>query len=45
MENKECQVICEGKEIATLNCSKDGFSIKFTNEGKEMCKDHCKDCC
>jgi hypothetical protein len=39
MKGKECKVVCDGKEVATLTCSEDGFSLKCTEEGKKMCKD------
>ncbi len=45
MECKECKIVCEGKEIATIDCGEDGFNIKFTEEGKAMCKDMHKGCC
>lgn len=32
MECKECKIVCDGKEIATINCSEDGFNIKCTEE-------------
>jgi len=44
MKCKECKVVCDGKEVATINCSRDGFSIKCTEEGKSMCKE-LKGCC
>jgi hypothetical protein len=45
MENKECKITCDGKEVATINCGDDGFNVKCTEEGKEMFKDCCKECC
>lgn len=39
MKGKECKVVCEGKEVATLTCTEDGFALKCTAEGKKMCKD------
>ncbi len=42
---KECKIICEGKEVGIVKCNDDGFSVKCTEEGKEMCKEHCKGCC
>ena len=44
MENKECKVVCDGKEVATIKCSEDGINIKPTEEGKSMCKEF-KECC
>ncbi len=45
METKECKIVCDGKEVATIDCTEDGFSVKCTDEGKELCKDMCKGCC
>lgn len=46
MKNKECKITCDGKEMATILCSKDGCNIRPTEEGKKMFKDCCgKDCC
>ncbi len=45
MECKECKVVCDGKEIATIDCTENGFSVKYTDEGKNMCKEFCKGCC
>lgn len=45
MKQKNCKIVCDGVEIASIDCRKDGFSIKCTDEGKEMCKDICKGCC
>lgn len=38
MKCKECKVVCEGKEVAIITFSEDGFSLKHTEEGKELCK-------
>jgi len=39
---KECKIVCEGKEIGTLECTENGFNVSFSKEGKEMCnKDKC----
>lgn len=45
MDCKECKIVCGEKEIASFEHSKEGFSIKFTEEGKEMFKKHCKCSC
>ncbi len=45
MKCKECKIICDGKEIATFSCTEEGFSIKFSEEGKDMCKEMSKGCC
>ncbi len=44
MKGKECKVVCDGKEVATLTCSEDGFSVKCNEECKKMCKGM-KGCC
>ena len=38
-EGKECKIVCDGKEMATITCNDDGFTIKCTEEGKNMCKE------
>jgi hypothetical protein len=45
MKNQDCKIVCNGKEAATVKCSKDGISIDFTEAGKAMCKDQCIGCC
>jgi len=46
MKNKECKIVCDGKEVATLLCSKDGCNIKPTAEGKKLLSEcDCPDCC
>jgi hypothetical protein len=45
MEDKDCKVVCNGKEVAVIKCDENGFSIKCTDEGKELCKGMCKGCC
>lgn len=45
MKCKECKIICEGKEVAIIDCTKDGFNIKCTQEGKKMCEEFGKECC
>jgi hypothetical protein len=48
MECKDCKIVCEGKEVATISCTGDGFNIKHTEEGKKFCKEmfkkKCKEC-
>jgi len=41
---KDCKLVCDGKEVATITCGEDGFSIKHTKEGKELLKNF-KGCC
>jgi len=41
MKCKDCKVVCDGKEVATLTCSDEGFSVKCTEEGKKLCKGGC----
>lgn len=46
MKNKDCKIVCNGKEIATILCSEDGFNIRTTAEGKKLFSEcDCKDCC
>jgi hypothetical protein len=45
MKNKECKITCDGKEVATVECTGDGCNFKVTEEGKKLLKDHCKHCC
>ncbi len=46
---KDCKIVCDGKEIATITCSGDGFTVKCTDECKEMFHKHHKEghegCC
>lgn len=44
MKDKEFKITSEGKEIATIECSEGGFSVKCTEEGKKLCKGF-KGCC
>jgi len=44
MKCKDCKIVCDGKEIATIKCEKEGFSIKCTDEGKKICKEF-NGCC
>lgn len=37
MDWKECKITCDGKEIATINKSEDGFSVKCSKKCREMC--------
>jgi hypothetical protein len=45
MKNKDCKIVCDGKEIATINCAEGEFSLKYTAEGKKLCKELCPGCC
>lgn len=46
MECKDCKIICDGTEIATIKCGNDeGFSINYTEKGKKMYKELSKGCC
>ncbi len=42
---KECKIVCDDKEIATFDCDENGFSVKFTEQGKSMCKEFKSRCC
>jgi hypothetical protein len=44
MFGKECKIVCDGKEVATIKCDKKGLHILPTEEGMKLCKEHC-DCC
>jgi hypothetical protein len=45
METKNCKIVCDGKEVATIIHSKDGVSFKVTPEGKKLFKDCKCGCC
>jgi len=38
MACKDCKIVCDGKEVAVVTCSKDGVTIRCTEAGKEFCK-------
>ncbi len=44
MKNKECKITCEGKEVGTISCTKDGINIQCTEYGKTLFKEF-KGCC
>jgi hypothetical protein len=43
----ECKgkIICNEKEVATIDCTEGGITIKCTDEGKSLCADFAKGCC
>ncbi|MDD5111624.1 MAG: hypothetical protein PHG85_03700 [Candidatus Altiarchaeota archaeon] len=45
----ECKITCDGKECATISRTKDGISVKWTDECKKQCASLCggdaKGCC
>jgi len=43
MKDKDCKIVCDGVEIASINRKNGEFSIKCTDE--KMCKELCKGCC
>lgn len=45
MKGKECKIVCDGKEIATIKFSEKGFSVECTEDGKKMCKELHAECC
>ncbi|VVB83270.1 Uncharacterised protein [uncultured archaeon] len=45
MKCKDCKIVCDGAEVATIKCGNDGFSINCTEKGKKMCKELGKGCC
>ena len=44
MDCKDCKIVCGGKEVAVIECTKDGINFKYTEEGKKLCKGF-KGCC
>lgn len=44
MKTKECKIVCDGKEVGVIEKNKDGITIRCTEEGKKLCKEHCG-CC
>jgi hypothetical protein len=45
MKAKECKIVCDGVEVATISTKDGEWSMKATKEGKKMCNEFCKDCC
>jgi hypothetical protein len=45
MKDKDCKIVCDGVEIATIKSKEGEFGITWTEEGKKRCKDLCKGCC
>ena len=46
MSCKDCKIVCDGKEVATISCTEDGINIKCTEDGKALCGEFCgKGCC
>jgi|GEM_PF-3044970 hypothetical protein len=45
----KCKIICDEKEVATIDCSDGKIKIESTDEGKKICKKLCGDdksgCC
>ena len=44
MKTREFKITSDGKEVATIECTDDGFNVKCTEECAKMCKDF-KGCC
>jgi hypothetical protein len=42
---KNCKIVCDDEELATISCGEDGVHIKMTEKGKEMHKKMHKGCC
>ena len=42
MEGKECKIVCDGKEVGTINCTGNGFKVEFTEKWKKMHEECCK---
>jgi len=45
MTCKECKVVCDGKEMATIDCREDGLQIKWSQDCGTLCKGLFKGCC
>ncbi len=39
----ECKIVCDGKEVGTIEHLKNEIRIRMTEEGKALCKKH--NCC
>ena len=39
MKSKECKIVCSGKDVATVNCTKNGCNIEYTEYGKKLSKE------
>ena len=37
MSGKQCEIMCEGKKVATISYGKDKVEIKCTDEGRKFC--------
>jgi len=44
MKTEEFKITNNGKDIATIECTDKGFSVKCTEEGAKLCKNF-KGCC
>ena len=42
---KDCKIVCDGVDIATISHENGEIRIKATKEGKEMCKELHMGCC
>ncbi len=38
MKAREFKITSDGKEIATIDCANNGFSVKCAEEGMKLCK-------
>ena len=45
MDCKECKIVCDGKELATIDCRQDELKIKWSEDCKDLCKGFFKGCC
>jgi hypothetical protein len=45
MECKECKVVCDGKELATVDCGRDGLSVRWSKDCNDKCEGISKGCC
>ncbi|MDD5148674.1 MAG: hypothetical protein PHH08_04390 [Candidatus ainarchaeum sp.] len=39
---KDCKLVCDNKTVAVFEKTKDGHNVKWTAEGKKLCREMCK---
>jgi hypothetical protein len=45
MKSKDCKIVCDGVEVATIRHEDGELTVKATKEGKKMCQEFCNGCC
>ena len=45
MKCKECKIVCDGKEMAKIDCTKEGIVIKCSDDCKNLGKEFFGGCC